>query len=254
MSGHRAKVMGAQYMKAIKEPNELVMFSLKSDNEPFVWYILLRGFSGDNDEFDGGEYLVRQVAPEDFPFKPPEFYFMTENGVYGCETKVCINIGEYHADQYRAALGMDGFANQLVSGMIGWKTLGGGISILSTTANEKRRLAKISRDYNRKHYPEIIAQIESAFDDYSKKWTNVPEPLRIKFGLPESKTDVAAVPQMPMPGVTPTSAPAKSARAPTGKRTGASAASNAPTNAPASSPTNAPTNAIAPSADAPVKP
>jgi ubiquitin-conjugating enzyme E2 J2 len=103
--------MMAQLKKATQELNEYIKFATKSDNEPNVWYILLSNFPGDDGEFAGGEYLCRMEAPDDFPFNPPHFYLMTENGVYGVETKVCVSIGEYHKDQYRAALGMAGFAN-----------------------------------------------------------------------------------------------------------------------------------------------
>lgn len=179
-----AKVMEAQLKKATREPNEYVKFYMNDENVS-EWFILISNFDGDNGEFAGGEYLLKMVAPEGFPFKPPEFYFYTENGVYGTNTKVCISIGEYHSDQYRAALGMDGFANQLWNGMIGWKSLGGGISILHTDIKEKKRLAARSRDYNRKNYPDLIAKIESSFENYSQKWDRkkIPLPTQIRIGM-----------------------------------------------------------------------
>ena len=181
--------MGLQFLKAIREPNEFIMFTMKSDSEPSVWYILLHGFSGNNNEYEGGEYLVRQIAPENFPFSPPSFYFMTHNGVYDYEKTVCISIGEFHADEYRSVLGMGGFANQLISGMVGYKTMGTGISILDTTIEQKKNFAQSSYKYNRKQYPEIIKQIEDSFAEYSVKWTNVPEPMRLKLGLKENIVD-----------------------------------------------------------------
>ena len=60
-------IMAAQYRKATSEPNEYIKFALKSDTEPNIWYILLSGFDGDEDEFRGGEYLVRMEAPPKFP-------------------------------------------------------------------------------------------------------------------------------------------------------------------------------------------
>lgn len=185
MANRQAMIMMAQYKKAIAEPNEFIKFVIKSDTETDTWYILLSGFSGNDDEFKGGEYLCRMFAPEKFPFEPPQFYLMTENGVYGVDKKVCINIGEYHKDQYRAALGMAGFANQLVSGMVGWRELGGGIEIHKTSVDAKKKNAAVSRASNWQKYPEIMSQIETAFASYSSKWdlSKIPEALKTKLGL-----------------------------------------------------------------------
>jgi ubiquitin-protein ligase len=179
-----AMLMAAQLKKAINEPNEYVKFYMDDEN-PREWHILIHNFDGDANEFTGGEYLIRMVAPEKFPYEPPKFYFFTENGVYGTQKEVCINIGHYHKEEYRAGLGMDGFANQLWNGMIGWKALGGGINILNTKADEKKKLASRSREFNRSKYPELMAQIESFYADYSSKWdkNKIPIPTLIRLGL-----------------------------------------------------------------------
>ncbi len=163
----------AQYASAIKRPNEFLKFIIREEDTT-KWYILLSGFSGPEDEFVGGEYLVRIHLPENFPYEPPHFYFMTPQGLYGLETKVCVSIGEYHKDEYRSTLGVDGFCNQLVSGLICWRDMGGGINILNTKTSEKRRMALDSKRYNREHYPQLIAEIESNYENYSKLWKTEP--------------------------------------------------------------------------------
>lgn len=177
-------IMNAQYRNAVKEPSEYLKFYMCEDNTS-QWYILLSGFDGDEGEFTGGEYLVRVVLPSDFPYNPPQFFFMTEQGLYGVETKVCISIGEFHKDQYRAALGVNGFCQQLVSGLIGWRDMGGGINILKTSAEQKKTLAARSREFNRTHNAAILDKIDTAYKGYSSKWnlSTVPEPLKIKLGL-----------------------------------------------------------------------
>jgi ubiquitin-protein ligase len=175
--------MVMQYKKATKEPNQYVKFAIKSADEPHIWYILLNNFAGNDEEFEGGEYLVRMEAPQPrpasksgeqdrpgFPFEPPHFYMLTHNGVYGVDKKVCISIGEFHADQYRATLGMSGFADNLVSGLIGWRELGGGIEIKTTTAKEKAKLAKESVASNYEQYPEIMELINTSYAAYSAKF------------------------------------------------------------------------------------
>jgi ubiquitin-protein ligase len=181
----------AQFKKATIEPNEHIRFYM-SETQANLWYIMIGNFDGNENEFKDGVYLVRMIAPADFPFNPPRFYFMTPNGVYECEKKVCINIGEYHKEDYRASLGMRGFAEQLISGMIGWKELGGGINILHTDAKKKRTMAAESQAYNAKLYPEIIEKINSAFTSYSSKWdlAKIPAPMRKLLGLDEPEEKV----------------------------------------------------------------
>lgn len=162
-------IMVAQFKKATRNPSEWIKFSMREDR-PWVWDIELSGFSGDNNEFAGGKYLVKMKAPREFPFKPPRFRFLTHNGVYDIGKKVCVSIGQYHSDQYRAALGMDGFANQLVSGMIGWVSLGTGISIINTSVEKKKEFAAKSLDYNIKNHLDIVTKINNSYLEYSSKF------------------------------------------------------------------------------------
>lgn len=187
MEARKAQILLGQMKLAIKEPDEYFKFMFKSDAEMDAWYIIMSGFEGDNGEYKDGEYLVRIQLPKDFPFSPPDFYFMTPNGLYEVEKKVCINIGSYHKDQARAALKVSTFCNQLMSGFIGWTEMGGGINIVRTKAGEKKRLAAASQEYNRKHNAEIMDRIEANFRDYSSKWdlTKIAPEVRKKLGLPE---------------------------------------------------------------------
>ncbi len=184
MDRRQTAILQAQYKKATAEPHDYLRFMMDEKNIS-KWYVLLSGFDGDEDEFKGGEYLVRVELPSDFPFNPPHFYFMTPNGLYGTETKVCISIGEYHKADYRAALGVSGFCNQLVSGLIGWRDMGGGINILKTKINEKKAYAIQSADSNNNNYPELMTQLNDTFKSYSAKWdqSKMSEATKIKFGL-----------------------------------------------------------------------
>lgn len=185
MANNMDRMLQAQFNFAVKQPNEFVKYYMSDDLT--IWYCLLYNFDGNDNEFEGGEYLVRIVVNKEtgFPYNPPHFYFMTPNGVYGVEKKVCISIGEFHKDNYISALKVSGFVDQLWNGMIGWKSLGDGISILHTSAEEKKQFAAASRAYNREHYPELIARIESAYCAYSDKWdkSKIPEPMLKRLGL-----------------------------------------------------------------------
>ena len=114
-----------------------------------TWYIRIRNLEGDEGEFIGGEYLVRLVAQADYPFSAPKFYFMTPNGVYSVEQECCIGTGHYHKEKYAAgSQKIHGFAREIVNGLLGWRTLGGGIGLLQTKTAEKKLLAARSRPHN----------------------------------------------------------------------------------------------------------
>lgn len=175
-------ILNAQYKKAISEPHDYLKYMLDEQNVA-IWYVLLSGFDGDESEYTNGEYLVRVELPKDFPFNPPQFYFMTKQGLYGVETKVCISIGEYHKADYRAALGVVGFCNQLVSGLIGWRDMGSGINIIKTSPQEKKKLAMASRSANYENHPEIMKKFDTNFIEYSSKWdrTKMTDTMKIRF-------------------------------------------------------------------------
>ena len=173
------RVMMEHYRAAIGQPNKNIMFLMTDTSNH--WYILIRNLEMYGEEFKGGEYIVEMIAPADFPFNPPRFFFKTPNGVYEMEKKVCISIGEYHKDQYRATLGMQGFARELWNGMVNWRDMGGGINIIRYQGDAGKpaitRFAEKSAGHNAAHHAELVTQIKSAFEEYSQKWV---EELRKK--------------------------------------------------------------------------
>lgn len=165
----KAKIMMAQFAKATRNEHPHMKFWM-NDQDTSEWWILLHNFSGNVGEYAGGEYLVRCVMPDMYPFKPPDFYFQTPNGVFKTGTIPCISIGKFHSENHRAALGVDGFCMNLISGLVGWKDLGTGIDIFKSTVGDKKRLARESHAYNREHFGAIIDNIERAYAHYSAKW------------------------------------------------------------------------------------
>ena len=155
------RVINLQYRKARASANPYIQYAIDPANIA-IWYVKLYNFSGDQDEYAAGEYLCKIVIGPDFPYKPPEFYFMTPNGVYECDGKACISIGEFHSNAYINTLGVSGFVEQLVSGMIGWKTIGTGVRLMDTTIEEKKKWARGSAAYNTANYGSILKLISEA--------------------------------------------------------------------------------------------
>jgi ubiquitin-protein ligase len=188
------RIMASHFQKATREPEEFVQFAI-DESDPQTWYLKVRNLSGKNGELEGGEYLFEMWAPPEFPFKPPKFTALTPNGVYEVNQSICISIGEYHADQYRATLGMLGFAKELANGIMCWTDLGHGIGIIHmhNSIDDKRQWARASREYNLKHNPKILRKIEDSFDEYSRKWdlSKIDARLASRLGLVKSEVPAA---------------------------------------------------------------
>ncbi len=148
----------AHYKKAIATNNPYISYAITDD--PTIWYIKIHSFDGDEGEFTGGEYYAKLTIPDDFPYKPPSFEMLTPNGVYSLGGKVCISVGEFHSQNYLPTLGISGFSGQLLSGMIGWRTLGNGIRLLHTDVSTKKIIAAESKQYNAQH----LKNIEQLFE------------------------------------------------------------------------------------------
>jgi ubiquitin-conjugating enzyme E2 J1 len=81
---------------------EFVAFPLESDL--FEWHFTVRGPPSDG--FKGGRYHGRIIFPADYPFKPPNFVFLTENGRFETNKKICLSISGYHPESWRPAWGV----------------------------------------------------------------------------------------------------------------------------------------------------
>ena len=65
----------------------------------FEWHFVVRGPPGT--DFAGGVYHGRILVPPDYPFKPPSFMFLTPNGRFETNTKICLNISEHHPESWQ---------------------------------------------------------------------------------------------------------------------------------------------------------
>jgi len=154
----RTRSLIGHFQRAIKnyKDGDPIEFRLSNDDLG-KWYVKISNISGDNDEFVGGEYFVEIRAPASYPDDPPEFYFYTPNGVYKPHEKVCVDMGSEHAGNYPATLGMNGFVQMLLGGMIAWQDLGGGRHLEYTDVDTKRNHAEQSHAYNCETHPELMA-------------------------------------------------------------------------------------------------
>lgn len=154
-------VLAAQALKAAKaeaatdsSDGPKLLSSVDPQNAT-VWYFLVGGFA--DGPLAGGELIFQLIAPNSFPHKPPKFRFITPSGIFVTGTAICISIGEFHADNapgkdgamgWRPALGMLGFAAQVVNALITFDSKDHGIGIKVESHAAQAAYAAASRRAN----------------------------------------------------------------------------------------------------------
>lgn len=192
----RTKALTANFRKwcLTRHPNIDFLFDEPEQGmaDPGIWWIRIRDISGKDDEFKGGEYIAQLLAPANYPFGPPEFYFQTPNGVYNTHKKVCISVGVYHAADYPATLGMGGFSKELPNGMISWRDMGSGLELV---ANEYHSAHKEQKPRLDAQYSNNIKSLAAASYAYNRKNPMLAKLIKRFEALPGNLA-VATVPRL----------------------------------------------------------
>jgi len=127
----------------------------------FEWHFTLRG--PQDTEFAGGVYHGRILLPSDYPFKPPNFVFLTPNGRFAVNEKICLTISAHHPEYWQPAWGIRLILEALISF---FPTEGGGaLGALDWPAKERRRLAAESVEFCCRHCGRIGDILPDEEDD-----------------------------------------------------------------------------------------
>ncbi len=114
------------------------------ESDMFVWHFTIRG--APDTDFEGGIYHGKILLSSEYPFKPPDIMFLTPNGRFETNTKLCLSFSAYHPELWQPAWGIRLILEALISFL---PTKGdGAIGALDWTSEERKRLAKKSWEYN----------------------------------------------------------------------------------------------------------
>ncbi|KAG2203036.1 hypothetical protein INT47_013252 [Mucor saturninus] len=104
----------------------------------FEWHFTVRGPK--DTDFEEGRYHGRIILPSEYPFKPPEIIFLTPNGRFELNTKICLSITGFHPEFWQPAWGI----RTVLLAVIGFfpTEARGAIGGLDYSKEERRRLAK----------------------------------------------------------------------------------------------------------------
>ena len=119
---------------------------LRANEENILeWHFVIHG--KENTPYYGGMYHGKLIFPSNFPFCPPKIIFLTPNGRFKTNERICFNLSDFHPEEWKPAFsvttvlqGVRDFMHDSI------ETIGS----IETSESEKRQLAESSSTFNRK--------------------------------------------------------------------------------------------------------
>jgi ubiquitin-protein ligase len=138
---------------------------LQPSNNLELWYFIVHDLQ--DTDYDKGVYLGKVMLPPKYPFKAPDFQFLTPSGRFEINKKLCTSFTGYHQELYSPSWNIASMCAGLISFMTDSTDLieSKGIGGLNTTSEVKKETAKKSRDYI-KNNPFVWNIFETYFKEY----------------------------------------------------------------------------------------
>lgn len=130
-----------EYKRIQRSPIDQIIIKPSQDNI-LVWNFVLHSLQ---DSYASGVYMGRIVFPSNYPFSPPDIIFVTPNGRFETNVKICLSITSYHPESWNPSWTMQSILLGLVSFMHENTTTYGSIK---ASEKERERLASESIRFN----------------------------------------------------------------------------------------------------------
>jgi ubiquitin-protein ligase len=143
-TGRARAMLMSQYNAAKK----MGLFALAVDPANiFACYIKIYVSVG---ECAGGEYLVRLDMSDNYPFTPPKAYVLTPQGLFDVHQPVCFGVAQ-------KLLKLVDCYEYIRQSLANWRdTAADNVELLVTAAEDVKRMAAASAEYNRANYADVL--------------------------------------------------------------------------------------------------
>lgn len=91
-------------MRELKDDDTLEFAAAPTEDNLFEWHFTLRGPR--DTVFEKGLYHGKMTLPSEYPFKAPHVIFLTPNGRWSVDTKVCVTFTGFHEESWQPAWGI----------------------------------------------------------------------------------------------------------------------------------------------------
>uniref|UniRef100_A0A6B2LB88 UBC core domain-containing protein n=1 Tax=Arcella intermedia TaxID=1963864 RepID=A0A6B2LB88_9EUKA len=91
-------------IKELRKVKSSLFVAAPLEDNIFEWHFTMRGPR--NSEFENGIYHGKIILPSDYPLKPPDIIFLTPNGRFEVDKKICLTISSHHAETWRPSWGV----------------------------------------------------------------------------------------------------------------------------------------------------
>ena len=132
-----------EYKKFYQSPPENIQARIK-ESLILEWHFLFTGLNGT--PFEGGEYHGMLMFSEDYPFSPPSIRFITPNGRFKTNERVCFELSDFHPECWKPAYTVSAVLQGVYSFMMSETT--DTVGSLVMNEEEIRELAGKSKDFN----------------------------------------------------------------------------------------------------------
>ena len=114
-------------------------------NDILDWYCMIYGL--DEQGYQDGEYIFNIRMAPNYPFDPPEFYFLTPNGRFDINKKLCFSNSSYHKESWSPLWTI----KTIILGFLSFylEKSSSGIGHLTSGVDEKIKYAKSSNEFNK---------------------------------------------------------------------------------------------------------
>ena len=135
-----------EYKKLQDKPVESILARPDPENI-LVWYFILYDLK--HADYKGGVYMGKIVFPSEYPMKPPDLIFLTPNGRFDTNKKICMSFTSYHPETWEVSWTVENMLIGFISFMLTEESTFGAVMFPSSTHRQdcaKKSLYSLLKD------------------------------------------------------------------------------------------------------------